>query len=88
MPEPNATSEAPERAFTLRLLLSEQKVFGIPFVAEAKTDPFKFCLMVFGLYGFHAIDQAELVDANGLIVMLYQPCRGWYFGDDRDKPIP
>lgn len=57
----------------------------IPFVIEKGVSPYDFCTQFIRDKGAHSIDQAELVGPDDKILMYYQPWRGWYFGDKRDK---
>jgi hypothetical protein len=77
-----------ERKFTFRILLTDKQPQAIPFVVEGKASPYDFCIIIIHNIGAHSIEQGELVDADGKVMMYYQPARGWYFGQGKDVSLP
>ena len=84
MPEPSATPD--ERRFLFRMRLKGKPPEGVSFVAP-RGDPYKIAVRILHEAGLHQIETGELCDDSGTVLMFYQPDRGWFFGDERDKAL-
>lgn len=71
-----------ERKFTWRYLLTDKKQISDPFVVHGDTSPYDHCIDMIRGIGVHSIEQGELVDSEGQVLMYYQPAQGWYFPKD------
>jgi hypothetical protein len=64
------------------------KEHEVPFSVEGKATPFDFCIRFLHVVGMNSVVTATLHDHERSIIQMYEPERGWFFGDARDNPMP
>lgn len=56
--------------------------------AKDTMNAYRLAVDLFWTIGIGTIVKAQLKDAAGKHMMFYEPRRGWFFGDERDTPLP